>query len=209
MLLVEYLEDHIVVRQIVPMSPILAEFIESSLQKDGFGRHGCLISVDLRVAVEPSSAWRMEEVDESGFKSTRPQPNGSQTCDPSHNVKMSSVVPMAEFEGEIERPSSFSQSHPPTSAVSGTRLYRTWPQDSPSHDHDEVAEARVEKPSSNESPTAPAQTNHQNAPIPSLQLLSIFASEPAGARETPSQRVSVMNLTVEDGRLDWIRGCSE
>ncbi|CAK9034661.1 unnamed protein product [Durusdinium trenchii] len=201
MLLVEYLEDHIVVRQIVPMSPILAEFIESSLQKDGFGRHGCLISVDLRVAVEPSSAWRMEEVDESGFKSTRPQPNGSQTCDPSHNVKMSSVVPMAEFEGEIERPSSFSQSHPPTSAVSGTRLYRTWPQDSPSHDHDEVAEARVEKPSSNESPTAPAQTNHQNAPIPSLQLLSIFASEPAGARETPSQRVSVMNLTVEDGRL--------
>ncbi|CAK9043240.1 unnamed protein product [Durusdinium trenchii] len=76
MLLMEILEDQIVLRQLVPMSPVLQEFVDSEVQKEGHGRHGSLLSLDLRRTTS-LSPWRLEELDEKGFKSSANSPRGT------------------------------------------------------------------------------------------------------------------------------------
>ena len=68
MLIMEHLEDHVVVQQLVPMSPLLPEFIQHDLEKDG--RHGSLLSVDRRVVRfdDSQDIWRLDELDADGFK---------------------------------------------------------------------------------------------------------------------------------------------
>ncbi|CAK9083633.1 Uncharacterized protein SCF082_LOCUS39695, partial [Durusdinium trenchii] len=67
MLLVEYLEDHIVLRELLPTSPVISEFVEHEVQKASRNSQGCLLSLDLRVT-EPGSAWRLDELDADGFR---------------------------------------------------------------------------------------------------------------------------------------------
>ena len=42
MLLVEYLEDHIVLRELLPTSPVISEFVEHEVQKASRNSQGAL-----------------------------------------------------------------------------------------------------------------------------------------------------------------------
>ena len=86
MLVLEVLEDYIVVQQVVPTSPIVAEFIDYDLQKKT--RHTSLLSADIRLGPAVSETWRLQELDEVGFKTSK---RGGEA-----SLNMSSVLPATE-----------------------------------------------------------------------------------------------------------------
>lgn len=183
MLLAENVEDFIVVQQIVPMSPVLSEFVDTNLHS--FGRHGSLLSMDLRVQHGKSvdggpessgDAWRMEELDQNGRKRIQHAKSKSSA------VKMSSILPSEQTpRPETENPGHSPLAGPPA-ATSGEGRARA------SRLSLESEERVIEKPSGSRPSVAPPPPEEEadGSPVPSLQPL------PLGPSERLS--VSVMNM---------------
>ncbi|CAK9094342.1 Uncharacterized protein SCF082_LOCUS44348 [Durusdinium trenchii] len=104
MLVTEFLEDYIVVQQIIPMSPIVRDFIDHDLERTS--RHTSLLSIEIHKLPSGASkgGWRLDELDESGFKMANKRKIPSSPKDPSS--KMSSILPETEGNIRIESASS-------------------------------------------------------------------------------------------------------
>eukprot|EP00435_Cladocopium_sp_Y103_P026245 s3134_g6.t1 len=70
LLVLECIEDNMVLRQVVPMSPVLAEMIQAQ-QEGGVTKHQSLVSMDLRKSPRASGSsnpWRLDELNERGAR---------------------------------------------------------------------------------------------------------------------------------------------
>lgn len=115
MLIMELLEDYIVIHQIVPTSPIVAEFLDHDLQKKT--RHTSMLSAEVRrMPSGPTERWRLDELDEDGFRVSR---LGARNFSPSEgqaSLKMSSILPLPLEDkpgtSKVEAPDMNHPAHP-------------------------------------------------------------------------------------------------
>lgn len=104
MLLMEYLEDHIVLWEVVPMSPTTSELVDEEVHRAAHVGQGALISLDLKSA-QSAGPWCLDELDDNGFKLVnRAQPSSSalqlDRASDKKAVKCSSIVPVSPEGGE-------------------------------------------------------------------------------------------------------------
>ena len=146
MLVIEYLEDLIVIWQIVPMSPVVEDFVAANLRKEGPARHAAMMSMDLRIAEASNSGsvWRLHELE-------------------SHSKKMSSIVPMPEETPEKSEDSKNSGALVPSRSSRHSHSNERAGQEMP----DSVEAPQIGQPE------PPSEAFPDGAPVPSMQLLSV------------------------------------
>ncbi|CAK9079811.1 unnamed protein product [Durusdinium trenchii] len=207
LLVAEYLEDFIVIQQIVPMSPVLPELIDYDLQKSS--RHTSYLSAEVRRMCPDDSqtGWRLDELNDSGFKKSGAR-TLQMTSPCGDRSKLSSILPLPESSGGGQVPGTSVQP-PRLVCIRG-------PEDKPQA-----------KPCANaqDAPNAPAQQSvllvnvagdSRRANLPRQSALHVISNssqpksdtsnmseQPAGSLDVPvekSQRQSMLDANLRMGR---------
>ena len=209
LLVAEYLEDFIVIQQIVPMSPVLPELIDYDLQKSS--RHTSYLSAEVRRMCpnDSQTGWRLDELNDSGFRKSGARTLQMTSPCGDRSMKMSSIVPLPEISG-VRVPGPSIQAPrlvfiPEPDEEPQTRLFvdAPGPPDAPAHPPVLLVNAADDSRRAN-SPRQSVRHVISNSSQPKSDVSNMSdAKTPAGSldvRAANSQRQSMLDVNVSVGR---------